>query len=184
MPNKKIRYLLLANYINLFGFAFFVPLYALFVTGLGAEPGIVGLSAGVGIYATAIMILLFGRYENKQKHKEKMVVIGFFWLAAAAASFMFVQEIWQLFAVQLFNAVGLGILTPALKAIYAESEDKGRETQEWSFWDGGNAFFTATGAVLGGFLLSALGSFKSLFALIAVVQLVGALVSIKILKLK
>lgn len=182
MPNPKIKYLLLANYINLFGFAFFAPLYALFVTELGASPQVVGLSAGIGIYASALMILFFGKLENAQKNKEKMVVLGFFWLAFAAASYMFVEEIWQLFLVQVLNAIGIGILTPALKAVYAQSEDKGKETQEWSFFDGGNALFIATGAALGGFLLTALGSFKSLFAVIALIQLVGALVSIKILK--
>ena len=181
MVNFKVRYLLFANYLNLFAFAFFTPLYALFVIGLGGDAKIVGLSAGVAAYATALMILFFGRWENSHKHKEKMVVIGYFWLAAGAVAFMLVHHIWQLFVVQIFNAIGVGILTPALRTTYAQWEDKGKETQEWSFWDGGNHIFMATGAILGGFLLSAIGSFRGLFALIAAIQFVGALISLKLL---
>ena len=184
MLNLKIRYLLISNYLNLFAFSFFSPLYALFVVGLGGNAKIVGLSAGVGAYATALMILLFGRFENTRRHKEKLVVLGYFWLAAGAASYMLVTHIWQLFVVQIFNAIGAGMLSPALKTVYASWEDKGKETQEWSFWDGGNAIFMATGAILGGFLLSALGGFKSLFALIGLIQLIAACISIKILRKK
>lgn len=182
MPNFKVRYLLFANYLNLFAFAFFTPLFALFVIGLGGNAKIVGLSVGVASYATALMILFFGRWENSRRHKEKLVVLGYFWLSAGAVGYMFVQHIWQLFAVQIFNAVGVGILTPALRTTYATWEDKGKEAQEWSFWDGGNHIFVATGAILGGFLLSAFGSFKGLFGLIATIQFVGALVCLKILK--
>ena len=182
MLNFKIRYLLFANFLNLFAFAFFSPLYALFVVGLGGSAKIVGVSVGVGTYATALMILFFGRYENRLISKEKMVVIGYFWLAAGAAAYMLIDHIWQLFIVQIFNAVGTGILLPAWKTSYAKHEDHGKETQEWSFLDGGNALFTATGALIGGFLLSALGGFKSLFALIASIQLVAALISLNLLK--
>ncbi len=182
LGNKKIRYLLLANYLNLFAFSFYLPLFALFVIGLGGDAKIIGLSAGATAYTTAIMILIFGRWENSRKHKEKMIVVGYFWLAFGALGFMLVDHIWQLFAVQIFNAIGVGLITPALRTTYASLEDRGQETQEWSFWDGGNALFAATGAVLGGFLLSALGGFRGLFALIATIQFVAALISLKILK--
>jgi len=182
MPSFRIRYLLFANYLNLFAFAFFTPLYALFVTGLGAGPKTVGISAGVAAYATALMILFFGRWENSQKHKEKLIVLGYFWLSAGAVGYMLIHHIWQLYLVQIFNAIGVGIITPALRATYAQWEDKGKETQQWAFWEGGNRIFVATGSILGGFLLTAMGNFKGLFALIAAIQLVGGLVSLKILK--
>ncbi|HVO86578.1 MAG TPA: MFS transporter [Candidatus Binatia bacterium] len=181
MVNLKLRYLLFANYLNLFAFAFFTPLYAIFVLGLGGNAKTVGLTAGLGAYAAALMILFFGKWENSQKHKEKLVVAGFFWLAAGAVAYMFVHQIWQLFAVQVFNAIGTGLLTPALRSTYATWEDKGKETQEWAFWEGGNRIFTATGAVVSGFILSSTGNFRGLFALMATVQLVAALVSLKIL---
>jgi cyanate permease len=182
MMNLKVRYLLFANYLNLFAFAFFTPLYAIFVLNLGGDAKIVGLTSGLGTYAAALMILFFGKWENSQRHQEKLVIAGFFWLAIGALGYILVHHIWQLFAVQIFNAIGTGLLVPALRTTYAKMEDKGRETQEWAFWEGGNRIFAATGAILGGFLLSALGSFKGLFLMIAAVQLIGAIISIKLLQ--
>ncbi len=182
MPSFRVRYLLFANYLNLFAFAFFTPLYALFVLNIGGDAKTVGLTSGLGTYAAALMILFFGKWENSQKHQERLVVIGFFWLAVGAAAYILVHHVWQLFAVQAFNSIGTGMLVPALRSTYAKWEDKGRETQEWSFWEGGNRIFAATGAIVGGFLLSATGGFKSLFALMSAVQLVAALISLKLLK--
>jgi MFS family permease len=180
--NLKVRYLLFANYLNLFAFAFFTPLFAIFVLHLGGDAKTVGLASGVGAYAAALMILFIGKWENSQRHQEKMVVIGFFWLAFGALGYAMVHEIWQLFVVQIFNAVGTGMLVPAIRTSYAKLEDKGRETEEWAFWEGGNRMFAATGAILGGFLLSAFGNFKGLFILIAAIQFIAALIALKLLK--
>ena len=182
MLNLRIRYLLFANYLNLFAFAFFTPLYAIFVLGLGGNAKTVGLTSGVGAYAAALMILFIGKWENSQKHKERLVVTGFFWLAVGAVAYILVHHIWQLFVVQIFNAIGTGLLVPALRSTYAEWEDKGKETQEWAFWEGGNRIFIATGAIISGFILSSVGSFKGLFAFMAAIQFVAAIVSLKILQ--
>ena len=184
MLNSKIRYLLFANYLNIFAYAIFGPLFAIFVLNIGGDSKTVGLAAGVQAYAAALMILFFGKWENSNKHKEKLVVLGFFWMAFGAVGYTLVDSLWKLFAVQIFNAIGTGLLTPALRSTYAEVEDKGRETQEWSFWEGGNRLFMATGALLSGFVLSASGGFKVLFGLMAFIQFIAAILSIKILKLR
>ena len=133
------------------------------------------------MYAAALMIILFGKYEDRIKNKEKLVVIGYFLMAAGAASYLLVSSIGELFAVQLFNAIGVGLLTPAWRTAYAKSEDKGRETEEWAFMEGGNRFFIATGAVIGGFILKYY-SFKAIFVVMAVLQLGAALVAMRLLE--
>jgi predicted MFS family arabinose efflux permease len=180
MVNQKIKYLLFANYLNFFAFAFFTPLFALFVTGLNPNPAVVGIAWGVNMYAAGAMILLFGRYENRIKNQEKLVVTGFFIMAVAFAGYILVDNLTELFLVQLINAVGLGMATPAWRTLYSKDEDKGRETVEWSFVDGGNRFFVATGAIAGGLILK-YGSFQLLFAVMATIQLIAALVSMNLL---
>src|SRR5476651_1911102 len=110
MVNAKIRYLLYSNYLNVLGFSLFTPLFAIFVLHLKNDPGIVGIAWGVNMYAAALMILVFGKYENARKHQEKLVVLAFFLMALGAAAYILVTNIWQLFAVQLFNAIGAGML--------------------------------------------------------------------------
>ncbi|HET9850768.1 MAG TPA: MFS transporter [Candidatus Saccharimonadales bacterium] len=183
MVNTKIRYLLFSNYLNLLGFSIFTPLFAIFVLNLRNDPSLVGLAWGVNLYAAALMILLFGKYEDRWRHKEQLVVIGFFLLAAGGAAYLLVHSIWQLFAIQAFNAIGTGVLTPAWRTVYAKSEDKGRETLEWSFVDGGAKFFSATGAVIGGLILK-FYSFRAIFILICLIQLLAGIVALSLLKNK
>src|SRR3990167_10601242 len=87
--NAKIRYLLLANYLNLFAFAFFTPLFALFVTDLNPNPEFVGIAWGVAMYPAALMMLVFGRYEDRIKNKEKIILAGHFFFFSGALSFFF-----------------------------------------------------------------------------------------------
>lgn len=180
MINKKIKYLLFAGYLNLFAFAFFTPLFALFVGKLSANPADVGIAWGVNLYAAALMIIISGRYEDRIKSKEKMVVAGYFLMAAGAAAYLLVHTMAELYLVQLFNAVGVGLLTPAWRTLYSKKEDKGRETLEWSLADGGARFFGATGAVIGGFILK-YSSFMTIFVMIAAIQLIAAGVSMSLL---
>ena len=181
--NLKTRYLLYANYLNFFGIAFFTPLFALFVDGLGVGQEMVGIAWAVNMYAAALMIILFGKYEDRVKNKELIVVIGYFLMAAGAAAYMLVSSIGELFAVQLFNAIGVGLVTPAWRTTYAKAEDRGKETEEWAFMEGGNRFFIATGAILGGFILKYY-SFKAIFVVMAILQLGAALVAMQLLKAK
>lgn len=180
MLNIKIRYLLYASYLNLFSFAFFNPLFALYVIHIGARPEYIGIAWGVNMYAAAAMILLFGKFEDKRKNKEKLVIAGYFILAIGAFSYIWVTSLWQLFIVQVINAVGIGILTPAWRTTYALNEDKGKESLEWSFVDGGGRFFIATGAIVGSLLYKYYG-FKTIFILIGIIQLIAAFLSLKLL---
>jgi MFS family permease len=181
MLNFRLRYLLFSNYLNLFAFSLFAPLYALFATGIGASPQVVGLSYAVNTLASACMILLFGRFADHQKDKRVMVIVGYFWLSTGAFSFLLAHTIPELFAVQIFNAVGTGILFPAWKVSYMASEDRGKEAREWSLYDGGNMLATAAGAALSGIILAAYG-FHSLFILIGCIQFIAALTSVYLLR--
>jgi len=181
--NSKARILLYANYLNFFGIAFFTPLFALFVADINAGPEMVGIAWAVNMYAAALMIIVFGKYEDHIKNKEKLVVVGYFLMAAGAASYLLVSSLGELFAVQLFNAIGVGILTPAWRTVYAKSEDRGKETEEWAFMEGGNRFFIATGAIIGGFILKYY-SFKVIFVVMAVLQLIAAFVAMQLLQPK
>lgn len=180
MLNVRLRYLLFSNYLNLFGFSLFSPLYALYATGIGATPQLVGLSYAVNTLASACMVIMFGRFEDRFKDKRKMVVVGYFWLSAAAFSFLLVHTIPQLFLIQVFNAIGTGILLPAFKATYMRTEDRGSEAREWSFYDGGNMLSTAAGAALSGVILAYYG-FHAIFAIMGTIQLIAAFVSLRVI---
>jgi MFS family permease len=179
MLKQKLRYLLFSNYLNLFAFSVFSPLYALYATGIGASPQNVGFSYSVNTLASACAIFIFGRVGDNVKDKRPLVIIGYFWLSAGAFAFLLVHTVPQLFLVQVFNAIGTGILLPSWKASYSQALGHGKEAREWSFYDGGNMLAAAAGAALSGIVFARYG-FHAIFAIIGSLQLIAALVSVQL----
>ena len=179
----SLRYLLVSNYLNLLGFSLFSPFYALFALRIGAGAFQTGAAWAVYTAVTGIVIITFGKIEDRIPNKPRLVVIGYFWLAAGALSFLLVKSTASLFVVQAFNAVGSGLLFPAWKSVYGAGEDKGREASEWSLFDGGNMLCTAAASLTGGYIVKQYG-FRSIFVLMFFIQLIAALVSTRLLTRK
>jgi MFS family permease len=180
MVNTKIKILLASQFVNNFGLSFFTPLFALFVTNIDKNPAMVGFAWSVNMLVLATMILIFGRYENKLDHLEKLVVLGYLLMAVGALSYLLVHNIWQLFAVQAFNAIGVGMSMPAFRTLFTTAEDKGKITVEWSFTDANIRYATAAGAMVGGLVLK-FGGFSDLFVLIAAFELFSAGIAMSLL---
>jgi MFS family permease len=176
----SLRYLLISNYINLFGFALFSPLYALFAFRIGAGAFETGIAWALYTGIAGITIIIFGLFEDHLKQKRKLVMFAYFWLSVGALSFLLVKSTTSLYVVQAFNAIGSGMLSPAWKATFSHYQDKGKEASEWSLFDGGNMLCTAAAALLGGYLVKLYG-FHIIFILMFAIQFVAALVSIKLL---
>jgi MFS family permease len=178
--NKKIKILLAANFVNNVGFSFFPPLFALFVAKFDRSPAMVGTAWAVNMFVLGIMILIFGRYENKLNNHEKLLVTGYLLMATGALCYLLVDNIWQLFAVQAFNAIGVGMSMPAFRTIFTKGEDKDKVTVEWSMADANIRFAIATGAIAGGLVLKYSG-FDTLFILIAAFELMSAGIAMSLL---
>lgn len=161
----------------------FAPLFALFAKDMGAGAFQVGIAYSINMSLAGLLIILVGGLEDKIKHKETMIVIGYFWLAGAAFLYLLVDDLASLYMVQALNAIGTGILFPAWKAVYARSRDKGREASKWSLYDGGNMIVTALAALAGGYIVSQTG-FRMVFVLMALIQIVAALSAFRLLLTK
>ena len=109
-----------------------------------------------------------------------MLCLGYFFVAIGASSYLFITELWHIYIVQVLNAIAFGIFNPAWKTLYANDEDIGKQAQEWALVDGGYMILISIAAVLGGFLVNWYG-FRMLFFLMAFVQVVAFLFSLKII---
>lgn len=179
---KKVRrILLLANFVSFFGFSLFSPLYAIYAQKVTGDIFTIASSYGIYAIVMGLSLLFFGRVTNGAKNKRKIVVIGYFLLSGGAFSFLFVHSVTQLIIVQIINATGSGMVTPAWQALYAKNEDKGKEIKEWSFYDGGNMILVGIASFIGGYLVNRYG-FQLLFVVVGTIQLMGALLSLRLLK--
>jgi MFS family permease len=177
-----IRFLLVSNYLNLLGFGLFSPLYALYAQHIGATPFQTGAAWSVYTALQGVLIICFGRMEDKFGDKRKLVVFGYFWLAFASLLFLLVDSPSALFVVLAVNAIGTSILFPSWKYIYTKNEDIGKEASEWSLFDGGNMLCYAAAALASGTLINLYG-FRSIFIAMFFIQIIAAVLSMRLLKL-
>ena len=62
--------------------------------------------------------------------------------------------------------------------MFAKSEAKGKESEQWSWLNAGNMFAAAVGAGIGGLIIGTFG-FHGLFIAMAVIQILAAFVAYK-----
>ena len=175
MKLSKIKVLLIINLVSLTGFQTFVPLYALFAESVGASPALVGIIWSFYSLVMAVMIMIMGRVEN-HRSKEKFLVLGYFLYAVGAYSFLVVNSVMSLILVLVLNAAGSGIALPAYKTVFARSEDEGRESEEWAWFDASQMLAAASGAALGGIIIGGFG-FSGLFIVMGSIQLIAAIIA-------
>lgn len=177
----SLRFLLACNYLNMLGYSMFAPLFALFAAGIGATPLDIGIGWAIYTIFAGILIILFGRLEDNTPNRLVLIVGGYFWLAAIALLFLFVDDIKTLYLVLALSAVGVGMQVPASRAVFSAVEDKGREASEWSLFDGGNRIVMGVAAIGGGLLVKLQG-FDAVFIAMFTIQLLAAIVSLRLIR--
>lgn len=179
---KLLRTLLYSDHLNIFAYSLFGPLYAIFVLEIGGSAFHAGASWGFYMFIAGISMFYFSRIEDSCiKCRKKMIVTAYFILSIGSLGFILVQGPIELYIVQFINAIGIGMLDPAWKAIYGKTEDKGKEAEEWALYEGVDKILIAIAALLGGIFITYF-SFRMLFVIIFAVQITAAFVSMKILK--
>lgn len=172
---SKIKLLLLANYLNNFGWALYSPLYALFVLNIGGSALDVSLIWSVYALVAGLLIMTFGWLENTVNFKPaRMLFVGYFLFVVVAIGYFFVKSVSQFYLMQLVLAIAMGIMTPAAKATFMNAEHAGKEAGEWGLFDGGNYIIGAAAAFIGG-LLFQVGGFKLVFVVMTMIQLVASM---------
>lgn len=161
----------------------FAPLYALFALGIGAEPLEIGIGWAIYAILSGTLIIAFGRLEDHVSYRLHLIIGGYFWLAIVSLLFLLVDSTAGLFVVLAMNAIGIGMLVPASRAVFGSMEDKGREASEWSLFDGGTRIVMGLAALIGGLLVKVEG-FRAVFILMFIIQLIAAVASLRLIKYK
>jgi MFS family permease len=85
----------------------------------------------------------------------------------------------SLILVLIFNSFGAGVTLPAYKTMFAKSQTKGKESEQWSWHDAGNMFAASIGAGIGGLIIGTFG-FRGLFIAMATIQATAAVIAHKV----
>jgi len=181
MKFSTFKILLVANYVNIFGFAAFSPLYALYVLNLGLTPSMVGYSWAFFMGTAGVTMIAIGRFENRFKNKRILVPVGFVVQSFGVIGLLLVSNLTHLVLSLSVYALGTAIFVPSLRYLFAKSEDKGEETKEWAIFDGGNMILIAAGSTIGGFLISKWG-FNGILWFMLCMHIISAAIASFLLK--
>lgn len=172
--NRALRILLITNSLILVAGAMLGPIVALFVEQIGGDILDAGYAGAAFALAAGITVVISGKYSDRVKHTEHIVVIGYLLVAIGYTLYVFVNSIWLLLLVQLIIGFGEAIYAPAFDSLYSKHLTSHKEGTQWGIWESMNYFSIAGGALIGGIIAHYLG-FNVLFLVMAVLSLLSAL---------
>lgn len=184
--NKKLKILLTSSAFFTLAGGLFGPIYAIFVENWVKGGSILLAGNAYAAFSISAGMLLFfvSRWEDKIKHKEKLVVFG--WVLSCLGYLGYItvshtQEPIHLILVQALFGIGTAIGNPAYDSIYSENLDRGKFASEWGLWESMTFIIGALAAVTGGYLAT-IWNFQALFIIMFFVSLIGLSISILLFK--
>lgn len=172
--NRANKILLITNSLILLAGAAVGPIYALFVEEVGGNLMDASLAGAAFALAAGVTVLISGKYADKIKENELIIVFGYTVIGIGFLLYMFVKSIWFLLIVQVIIGLGEAIYSPAFDAVYTKHLRGGGYGSQWSFWYAMSYIVTAVGAIIGGLLVTFLG-FYVVFLILALLCFTSAI---------
>lgn len=178
--NKELKILLTSFSLIILAGGLFGPLYAVFVENIGG-----GLISAGGAYSffsisAGVLMFLMGKWEDRVKHQEKLVVVGYLLSSFGFLGYLFIDRPIELFIVQIILGVAEAMWMPAFDSLYTRNLDKGKFASEWGIWDSLYFIIGGISAAAGGVIAKMYG-FKFLFVVMFLLSLSGFVVSLSLL---
>ncbi len=164
--NKALRILLATNAVVLMAAAMLGPIYSLFVEKIGGDLMDASIAGGIFAFVAGLTTLVSGKYSDKIRENELIVVVGYFIMGIGFLLYCWVSSIVFLFIVQAIIGLGEAIYSPAFDAVYSKHLNGDESGTQWGAWESMNYFTAALGSIVGGGLVTFFG-FEALFAMMA-----------------
>lgn len=168
--NKPLRILLATNSLILIAGAMLAPIYAFYVEKIGGDILDASFTGGVFALAAGITTIIAGKYADKIKENELIVIFGYLSIGIGFFLYLFVNSIFSLLLVQILIGFSEAVLWPAYDAIYTKHIPKTKLGRAWGFWEGMNYFSIAIGSLVGGIIVNYFGFFP-LFILMGMLSI-------------
>lgn len=175
MKVNTVRILFTVESVWAFGSGLFLPIFAIFSTQIGGDITDAGIAAGIFLIVTSSLQWPIGKWLDRL-HEKWFIVADYLLEALVFFGYMFVQNVWQLFALQVVLGIANAIGDPAWEALFDKSIPKTHSGKFWSrshLWIG---YASGFGIILGSYLADYWG-FRYVFFLGGILSSIAALVS-------
>ena len=178
---RGTKILLLADSMATLALGMIGPIYALFVEKIGGDILDAGWAYFAFMISSGVVMFLLSRWEDRFRHKSKLVVLGYSLTSLGCLSYIFVYNQMTLVLTQIILGLSVAVLNPSFDALYSRFVDHKKETSEWGAWESMGYLVTGIAAVVGGYFANSYG-FRALFIFMFIVSLFGVAWSIKLLR--
>ncbi len=176
---KELNILLLAAAFSTFVHSMLGPIYAIFVEKI--EGGVLEASYAIAIFSLSagVLIYIISKWEDRIKHKEKLLTIGYLLNSVGFFSYMLVSKPVHLYMVEAIFGLGIAVLSPIYDGLYSKNLSKDKYVSEWGAWESMSYIISSIAALLGGLLVSFFG-FEALFFTMFLLSLASVFVSLSL----
>jgi len=172
--NKPLKILLFTNGLILIASAMLGPIYALFVEEIGGDLLDASLAGAVFAFAAGVTTLVSGKFADKIKENELIIVLGYVLIGIGFTLYTFVNSMVFLLIIQVMIGFGEAIYSPVFDAIYSKHLSIRKAGRQWGAWEAMNYYTAAFGAVIGGIIVYNF-SFDALFVVMASLSFISAI---------
>ncbi len=185
--NKFVEAFILSEVFLWSAWNFVTPIFGIFVVNniKGGDIQIAAFAYSTYLIVRLVMEIIIGGYLNEKTDYQKLTItsLGIIILSLGYVGFSFTSSISFLFLFYVVLGIGMGLATPAKNSLFSTHLDKHKETTEWGIYDGITLLGIALATALGGFIAGIYG-FKPLFLLAFVINSIGVIPYLMILRRK
>jgi len=172
--NKIVKTLVFVETIFLFGFGLFGPIYAIFIEKIGGNVLDVGIAYSIFLICMSTVELPMGKLADKYGRK-LFLAGGYFLSALSFLGYIFINNIYQLFFIQVIYGFSLAIGDPAWDAWFSKSLDKSKESFEWALFHMSTGYAEGISALIGGAIGYFIG-FETLFIISTILAVISGII--------
>jgi MFS family permease len=180
---KRLAILLWTSFFINLAAGLFGPLYAVFVEEIGGNLIHAGFAYSIFSIFSGGLIYFIGRWEDRFKHQENLLVASRFLACIAFFGYIFISNVYELYAIQLFLGIAFAIGSPAFSSLYSKNLQKGKYASQWGMWDSMYGVTVGISAIIGGYIAQFYG-FRPLFVLMFIISVISFIVSLMLVKKK
>lgn len=175
--NRTLKLLMFADVFTVAGFGFINPVISIFVKEnlVGGTIAAAGIASAVFVITKSFIQLPFSKYVDKHDNKLEWLIVGAFVVATIPIIYIFIDNIWQIYAAQFLNGIGSALVFPTWFGLCTAHLDKKHESFEWSFYSTVAGLGSAITGAIGAFIAQYLG-FAPIFMVASLLCLIGVFV--------
>ncbi len=183
-----VRFFIMTDVVLLAGWGLVAPVFAVFILEQIADSTLVtiGISSAIFWLVKSFLQIPIANFLDKRRDERLsfyVLIVGLVLVALAAFSFTFIEDIWQLYLVQLLHAVAMSLYIPSWSGMFSRHLDKEHYSLDWSLDSTAIGISAGVTGALGGILAKAFGfninfviagiaSLLAIFTVLSVPQLI------------